>query len=315
MKIILASPRGFCAGVFRAIEVVESALQCFGPPVYVRHGIVHNKTVINDLARRGAVFVEDPAQAPAGSVMVFSAHGVAPSVRDAASGLHQRTIDATCPLVEKVHVEARQYARMGYEILLVGHAGHVEVEGTIGEAPDHIHLVQDVEDARTVAVRDEDRVALLTQTTLSVDDTSAIVEVLRERFPALATPRRADICYATQNRQDAVKALARIADRILVISSTESSNGMRLAETARRAGSTVARIEDAEDLEADWCRASETIGITAGASVPEGVVESVVERIRELVQPDPVTVEEMPGVDEAVRFELPHALRRMVTEA
>jgi (E)-4-hydroxy-3-methyl-but-2-enyl pyrophosphate reductase (IPP and DMAPP forming) len=309
MKIVLASPRGFCAGVIRAIQVVSEALQRFGPPVYVRHGIVHNKRVIEELASRGAIFVEDPAEAPPGSILIFSAHGVSPAVRSAADGLHHRSIDATCPLVAKVHVEARHFANDDYDILLIGHAGHVEVEGTLGEAPNHIRLIEDVEDARTVRVRDASRVALLTQTTLSVDDTREIAEILTERFPRIKAPRKGDICYATQNRQDAVKELARIAERILVISDAESSNGIRLVETARRAGVTALRVEHAGELTSDWIASARVIGVTAGASVSEQVVQGVVDRIVELAWPERVEAESMPIVEESVRFEIPRVLR------
>ena len=311
MELVLANPRGFCAGVERAIQVVELALERFGPPIYVRHGIVHNRTVVESLRDRGAVFVDHPAQAPAGSVLIYSAHGVSPAVRAEAAAHDHHVLDATCPLVTKVHVEAERFARQGHEILLIGHRGHVEVEGTMGHATGRIQLVETVDDAARVHVDDPDRVAVLTQTTLSVDDTRAVLEVLRARFPAIEAPRKSDICYATQNRQNAVKALAAQVDRIVVISAPESSNGMRLVETARQAGVDVVAIETADDLEAAALRGAAAIGLTAGAAVPEYVVASVVARIRAMAE-DEVRVRPMPEVDEGMRFQLPIEIREAV---
>jgi len=242
MKLLLANPRGFCAGVDRAILMVEEALARYGSPVYVRHGIVHNRQVVERLSALGAVFVEAPSDAPKGSVMIFSAHGVSPAVRSEARSAEQRVIDATCPLVSKVHTEAKRYARSGFDILLVGHAKHVEVEGTRGEAPEQTQVVGSTEDVQRLVVRDPSKIGIVTQTTLSVDDTSEIIDSLRQRFPEASTPRKQDICYATQNRQDAVKKLCAQADRVVVVTSPESSNGMRLVETARRAGADVRQI-------------------------------------------------------------------------
>ncbi|MGI9430765.1 MAG: 4-hydroxy-3-methylbut-2-enyl diphosphate reductase, partial [Myxococcota bacterium] len=233
VKILLASPRGFCAGVDRAIEIVERALEQYGPPIYVRHEIVHNRHVVDELRSKGAVFIEDPAEVPAGSLLIYSAHGVSPAVRDAAEAQELRTIDATCPLVTKVHVEAKRFARGGDEIVLIGHAGHVEVEGTMGQAPDRMHLVETVDDVATLSVDDPERLAVLTQTTLSVDDTREVMEGLRERFPTIRLPRKDDICYATQNRQNAVKALAERAALVVVVGAPSSSNSNRLVEVAR----------------------------------------------------------------------------------
>ncbi len=308
MKVLLASSRGFCAGVQRAIHIVELALARYGPPVYVRHGIVHNRHVVDALREKGAVFVKNPFDAPKGSVMIFSAHGVSPAVRAEAHACGHEVIDATCPLVAKVHHEAKRYARGGVEILLVGHADHVEVEGTRGEAPEQTQVVESVEDVEGLVVRDPNRLGVLTQTTLSVDDTRDVIDALRARFPALSTPRKDDICYATQNRQDAVKQLAARADRVVVVGSPESSNGMRLVETARRAGSEVARIESEAEIDREWLEGAECIGITAGAAVPESIIEAVIARIAALYGGE-VEIEEMQGVDETMLFPLPMALR------
>ncbi len=292
----------------RAIEIVELALQRFGPPVYVRHEIVHNRHVVDSLRAKGAVFVDDPADAPPGSLLIYSAHGVSPAVREAAERQGLRTIDATCPLVTKVHVEAQRFDREETEIVLIGHAGHVEVEGTMGHAPERMRLVETVADAEALEVEDPDRLAVLTQTTLSVDDTREILEVLRRRFPAIRLPRKDDICYATQNRQNAVKQVARDADLVLVVGAPESSNSNRLVELARKEGVPGHLVQDADDIDPAWLAGADCVAVTAGASAPEVLVEQVVERLRELA-PDGAAVETLPVVDEGVVFQLPASLR------
>jgi 4-hydroxy-3-methylbut-2-enyl diphosphate reductase len=304
MRILLASPRGFCAGVDRAIEIVERALERFGPPVYVRHEIVHNRHVVDSLRAKGAVFVDEPEQAPPGALLIYSAHGVSPAVRDAAARRGLRTLDATCPLVTKVHVEAQRFAREGYEIVLVGHAGHVEVEGTLGHAPERMRLVEDVSDVQALAVADAERLAVLTQTTLSVDDTREVTDALRTRFPAIRLPRKDDICYATQNRQNAVRELARRAQLVLVVGAPESSNSNRLVELAHKAGVAAHLVQSADDVQSEWLAGVACVGVTAGASAPEEIVERVVARLRELGGPS-TTVESPPRVDEGVVFQLP----------
>jgi 4-hydroxy-3-methylbut-2-enyl diphosphate reductase len=308
VKILLASPRGFCAGVDRAIEIVELCLARYGPPVYVRHEIVHNRHVVQDLRAKGAVFVDDPADVPEGSLLVFSAHGVSPQVRDAAGQRRLRVIDATCPLVTKVHVEALRFAREGYEIVLVGHAGHVEVEGTMGHAPERMHLVENVEDVQRLAVRDPERLACLTQTTLSVDDTREIMEALRRRFPAIRLPRKDDICYATQNRQNAVKQLTREADVLLVVGAPESSNSNRLVELGAKTGARAHLVQSAADVDPAWLDGARCVGVTAGASAPEFLVQQVVARVREIAGPG-TAIDSLPRVDEGVVFQLPAELR------
>jgi 4-hydroxy-3-methylbut-2-enyl diphosphate reductase len=306
-RILLASPRGFCAGVDRAIEIVELALEVYGPPVYVRHEIVHNRHVVLSLLAKGARFIDDISEVPPGSWLVFSAHGVSPSVRAEAEQRSLQTIDATCPLVTKVHLEAERYARKGYQIVLVGHRGHVEVEGTLGHAPDRMLLVETAEDAERLEVRDPDRLAVLTQTTLSVDDTREILDVLRRRFPSIHAPSKDDICYATQNRQNAVKAIAQEADLVLVVGAPSSSNSNRLVEVARAAGSHAELIEDAGELAPDWLEGVRTVGVTAGASAPEGLVQEVISQLHQLGCGE---VEEVSIVDEHVTFGLPPELRR-----
>jgi 4-hydroxy-3-methylbut-2-enyl diphosphate reductase len=308
MRVELASPRGFCAGVDRAIEIVELALARYGPPVYVRHEIVHNRHVVEGLRAKGAVFIEDPAEVPPGSLLVFSAHGVSPAIRRAADERGLRSIDATCPLVTKVHVEASRFAREGYEIILIGHAGHVEVEGTMGHAPERIHLVESAEDVARLRVRDPEKLACVTQTTLSIDDTAEVMAALRARFPAIRLPRKDDICYATQNRQNAVKELCRRAQVVLVVGAPTSSNSNRLVEIAAKAGAEAHRVEDAGEIEPGWLAGAACIGVTAGASAPEVLVEQVVARLRELAGPD-VEVEATPAVNEGVVFRLPAELR------
>ena len=302
MRILLAAPRGFCAGVDRAIEIVERALALYGRPVFVRHEIVHNRRVVDRLRGLGAVFVDEIAEVPEGAVVVFSAHGVSPKVRDEAAARRLRAIDATCPLVTKVHMEARRHAGDGREILLIGHAGHVEVEGTMGEAPERMRLIESVADAERVQVRDPSRVAFLTQTTLSVDDTRAIVEVLRRRFPDIQGPPQEDICYATQNRQNAVKAVAPRIEVLLVVGAPNSSNSQRLVEVAEASGIRAHLVEEAADIDPAWLDGAAAVGVTAGASAPEDLVRSIVARLRSLGGEEP---EEVPTVVENVRFALP----------
>ncbi len=311
MKVLLANPRGFCAGVDRAIRIVELALERYGPPIYVRHEIVHNRRVIESLQGRGVVFVDRPAAAPRGSVLIFSAHGVSPEIRREAADRELRVIDATCPLVTKVHVEAKQFAAAGKEILLIGHKGHVEVEGTMGEAPSHTRLVETVEDAQEIVARHPDQIAILTQTTLSIDDTADVIKVLTRRFPGLSTPRRADICYATQNRQDAVKKLARECDLVIIVGSANSSNGMRLVETARSRGVRVERVDVASGIDSAWLADVERVGVMSGAAVPEELVQEVVDRLSELSERagDSAEIHSMPAVDEGMTFRIPSSLR------
>ena len=309
MRVLLASPRGFCAGVDRAIEIVEQALARYGPPVYVRHEIVHNRHVVETLRGKGAIFVDEPEQVPPGSLLVFSAHGVSPAVREAAAKQGLRSIDATCPLVTKVHKEAQRFAREPREIVLVGHAGHVEVEGTLGQAPDKMHLVQTVNDVEKLEVRDPTRLAVLTQTTLSVDDTRDVLEALRRRFPEIVLPKRDDICYATQNRQNAVRELTREVDLVLVVGAPTSSNSNRLAELASKSGLPSHLVEDADDIDPAWLEGVRSVGVTAGASAPEFLVEQVLERLRALC-PDGFEIDSLPHVDEGVVFQLPAELRQ-----
>jgi len=305
-KVLLANPRASCAGVERAIDVVERALERYGAPLYVRRQIVHNTHVVRDLERRGAVFVDEVEDVPEGARVVFSAHGVSPSVREAAEMRELDVIDATCPLVSKVHAEARRFSRDGYTIMLVGHAGHDEIEGTLGEAPDSIRLIEDIHEAREVEAEDPNRVAYLTQTTLAVDETSEIVDTLRERFPGLAGPRTDDICYATQNRQDAVRALATECDAILVVGSPNSSNSMRLVEVAERAGCPAHLVDGIGDVDPAWFAGVSTVGVTAGASAPERIVQNLVTSLTAL---GPLEVMENDGISENVRFGLPAELK------
>ncbi len=308
MRILLASPRGFCAGVDRAIEIVEQALARYGPPVYVRHEIVHNRHVVENLREKGAVFIEDPADAPEGALLIYSAHGVSPAVREAAAGQNLQTIDATCPLVTKVHVEAQRFDKEDVEIALIGHAGHVEVEGTMGHAPERIRLVETVDDAEALEVKDPARLAVLTQTTLSVDDTREILHVLKRRFPEIRLPRKDDICYATQNRQNAVKDLASEAGLVLVVGAPESSNSNRLVELARKSGTPSHLVQSADEIDPSWLDGVQCVGVTAGASAPEVLVQAVVERLKSL-SPDPAEIVSPPIVDEGVTFQLPSQLR------
>jgi 4-hydroxy-3-methylbut-2-enyl diphosphate reductase len=310
--VLLAAPRGYCAGVDRAVQTVEHALDIHGEPVYVRKEIVHNKHVVEQLEKRGAIFVEEETEVPAGELVVFSAHGVAPSVHENAAARQLRTIDATCPLVTKVHVEARKFAAEGYTIVLVGHEGHEEVEGTTGEAPDSIVLVQTVQDAEELEVEDPSRIAYITQTTLSVDETAEIIEKLKERFPEITGPKTDDICYATTNRQRAVKELAKHCDLVLVIGSTNSSNSNRLVEVARELGCDSYLIDNHTQVEESWLEGMKTVGITSGASAPEELVESLVQFFRERGVEQ---VEELRVVDEDVRFMLPGKIREEIANS
>jgi 4-hydroxy-3-methylbut-2-enyl diphosphate reductase len=308
--ILLAAPRGYCAGVDRAVQTVEKALDLYGPPVYVRKEIVHNKHVVQSLEQRGAIFVEQETEVPEGETVVFSAHGVAPSVHANAAQRSLNTIDATCPLVTKVHVEARKFAADGYTIVLVGHEGHEEVEGTTGEAPEHIVLVQTEEDAERLEVDDPDKVAFITQTTLSVDETMSIIRKLRERFPNMVGPRTDDICYATQNRQDAVKQLAPRCDLVLVIGSRNSSNSNRLVEVARQHGAASYLIDNEHEVKEEWLEGVETVGITSGASAPEELVQRLIAYFRERGAED---VSELEVTEEDVRFMLPKDIRQLLS--
>ena len=306
-RVLLASPRGFCAGVDRAIEIVELALETYGPPVYVRHEIVHNRHVVQRLRDRGAIFTEDLDEVPAGSRVIFSAHGISPAVREQARARDLQSIDATCPLVTKVHVEALRYARAGYRIVLVGHRGHVEVEGTLGHAPDRMHLVETLDDVARLELPDTDKLALLTQTTLSIDDTRAIVLALQRRFPKIRLPSKDDICYATQNRQNAVKTIAADCELVLVVGAPTSSNSNRLVEMARAHGARAHLVEDAAAIEPAWLEAARSVGVTAGASTPEFLVEDVIRKLASLGYPEPEHVE---LVREDIRFTLPLELKR-----
>jgi 4-hydroxy-3-methylbut-2-en-1-yl diphosphate reductase len=311
-RVLLASPRGYCAGVERAVETVERALSLYGAPVYVRKQIVHNAHVVRELEERGAVFVEDETEAPADAILVLSAHGVAPSVYDRAAERRQTTIDATCPLVMKVHVQARRYAAEGRRIVLIGHAGHEEVIGTLGEAPDATVLVESVEDAEALELPIGAPVAYITQTTLSVDETAEIIEVLKRRFPHIRGPQREDICYATSNRQWAVKELVDEIDLLLVIGSRNSSNSNRLVEVARTAGVEAHLIDDETDIDERWLDRAETVGLTSGASAPEHLVESVCDWFRAHGVDD---ITPFASVYEDVVFRLPVELRRAETPA
>src|ERR671921_89436 len=311
-KLLLAAPRGYCAGVDRAVQTVERALELYGPPVYVRKEIVHNKLVVEQLAERGAIFVDQETEVPEGETVVFSAHGVAPSVHANAEKRALQTIDATCPLVTKVHVEAKKFAQQGYTIVLIGHAGHEEVEGTMGEAPEHIVLIETEADVDALQVADPTRVAYISQTTLSVDETRAIIARLRERFPDITGPRTDDICYATTNRQAAVRQLARECDLVLVIGSRNSSNSNRLVEVARDFGADSYLIDNEDQVLDEWLEGKRTVGITSGASAPEELVQRLVEFFRVRGTTD---VSELEVVQEDVRFMLPKEIRRELAAA
>jgi 4-hydroxy-3-methylbut-2-en-1-yl diphosphate reductase len=306
-RVLLAAPRGWCAGVDRAVQIVEVALATYGPPVHVRKQIVHNLHVVRELEAKGAVFVDELDQVPEGATVVFSAHGVAPEVHAQAAARGLRVVDATCPLVTKVHQEARKFAARGYDIVLIGHQGHEEVAGTMGNAPGAAQLVGDEQEAKRVRVADPERVAYLTQTTLSVDETAGVVDALRQRFPALAGPRSDDICYATQNRQAAVKALARDCELVLVIGAENSSNSRRLVEVARAHGAASHLIPDASALDPAWFEGVGTVGVTSGASAPERLVDELVAALRDRGARE---VRQVEVVSEDVHFALPGALRR-----
>jgi len=310
-RILLAAPRGYCAGVDRAVQAVEQALEIHGAPVYVRKEIVHNKHVVKQLASRGAIFVEEETEVPEGEVVVFSAHGVAPTVQENAKARQLQTIDATCPLVTKVHVEARKFAQQGYTIVLVGHEHHEEVEGTTGEAPDNIVLVQSAEEVDNLELDDPDHVAYITQTTLSLDETSGIIERLKEKFPKIVGPKSDDICYATTNRQIAVKELAGECELVLVIGSANSSNSNRLVEVARECGAKSYLIDNSLQVEEEWLEGVETLGITSGASAPEELVEQLVDFFRDR---GTEAISEVRTVDEYVRFMLPREIRAALAE-
>ena len=306
MKVILANPRGFCAGVDRAIDIVEQALVRFGAPIYVRHEVVHNRFVVENLRAKGAVFVDELDEVPEGATVIFSAHGVSQAVRQAAEARGLKVFDATCPLVTKVHVEVSRQRRQGSEVVLIGHAGHPEVEGTLGQATDGMYLIETVEDVARLSVRDPDNLSYATQTTLSLDDTARIVAALRERFPKIHGPKKDDICYATQNRQDAVRELARQCQVVLVVGSVNSSNSNRLREVAEAQGARAWMIDGPGDIRREWLEGTETVGLTAGASAPEVLVQRVVDCLREW---GAVIVDEQSGVTETVTFPMPRELR------
>lgn len=310
MEIRLANPRGFCAGVDRAIDIVNRALEVFGPPIHVRHEVVHNRYVVEDLRQRGAVFVEELHEVPDDAIVIFSAHGVSKAVQEEAERRQLQVFDATCPLVTKVHMEVIRYAREGRESILIGHAGHPEVEGTMGQYDKSyggdIYLVEDEADVASLTVRDESKLAFVTQTTLSVDDTARVIDALRQRFPAILGPKREDICYATTNRQDAVRQLALECGLVLVVGSVNSSNSNRLRELAERCGADAYLIDDPSQINADWLKGKATVGVTAGASAPEDLVQQVIATLKSLGGSD---AEEIPGREENIRFSMPKALR------
>ena len=305
-EILLAEPRGFCAGVDRAIEIVERALAKFGRPIYVRHEIVHNTYVVNDLKDKGAIFIEELSDVPPGATLVFSAHGVSKAVQDEAQRRGFRIYDATCPLVTKVHVEVAKLFKEGYEFLMIGHKGHPEVEGTMGQLSEGIHLIEDIDDVARVTPRQTELLAVVTQTTLSVDDTAGILAAVKERFPKVREPKQQDICYATQNRQDAVKLLSPQVDIVIVVGSPTSSNSNRLREVAHRLGTEAYMVDNAGELKADWFDGKQRVGLTAGASAPDILVQQVIERLREL---GAIAVRRMDGLTETIKFPLPKGLK------
>jgi 4-hydroxy-3-methylbut-2-enyl diphosphate reductase len=312
LDVLLAEPRGFCAGVDRAIEIVERALAKFGAPIYVRHEIVHNTYVVNDLKAKGAIFIEELDDVPAGATLVFSAHGVSRAVQQEAAARGFRIFDATCPLVTKVHVEVAKLAKEGYEFIMIGHKGHPEVEGTMGQLDSGIHLVEDVADVARVQPAQTDKLAVVTQTTLSVDDAAAIAAAIKGRFPNVREPKQQDICYATQNRQDAVKLMSPQVDVVVVVGSPTSSNSNRLAEVARKLGTPGYMVDSADELQPQWFEGCNRVGLTAGASAPEILVTQVIERLKAL---GAVSVQRMPGDPETVKFPLPKGLRMAQNEA
>ncbi len=305
-EVLLAEPRGFCAGVDRAIEIVERAITKFGAPIYVRHEIVHNTYVVNDLKQKGAVFIEDLAEVPPGATLVFSAHGVSKAVQDEAQARGFAVFDATCPLVTKVHVEVAKLAKEGYEFIMIGHKGHPEVEGTMGQLNHGIHLVEDLADVARLQLGQTDKLAVVTQTTLSVDDTAEIARAIRQRFPKVREPKQQDICYATQNRQDAVKLLSPQVDVVIVVGSPTSSNSNRLRELAEKLGTSAYMVDNAQELKPEWFNGKTRVGLTAGASAPELLVDQVIARLREL---GATAVRKMPGVEEHLKFPLPKGLK------
>ena len=310
MQVTLANPRGFCAGVDRAIDIVNRALEVFGAPVYVRHEVVHNKTVVDDLRDRGAIFVDELDEVPNDTIVIFSAHGVSRAVQEEAAQRQLKVFDATCPLVTKVHMEVIKFSKEGRECILIGHAGHPEVEGTMGQFDTSnggiMKLVEDEDDARTVQIDDPKTASFVTQTTLSMDDTARIIDILRQRFPEIQGPRKDDICYATQNRQDAVKRLASVHDLVLVVGSPNSSNSNRLRELAERLGSRSYLIDGPEQIDPAWIDDASAIAVTAGASAPENVVQAVCHRLQELGAD---TISQERGIDESIQFSLPKELR------
>jgi 4-hydroxy-3-methylbut-2-enyl diphosphate reductase len=316
MKILLANPRGFCAGVDRAIEIVERALDVLGAPIYVRHEVVHNRFVVDNLRAKGAVFVEEVDEIPAGATCIFSAHGVSQAVREQAQARGLTVFDATCPLVTKVHIEVKRYSRQGREVVLIGHAGHPEVEGTMGQFDTaqggRIYLVETPEDVLRLPVVDPEHMAYVTQTTLSMDDTARVIDALRARFPKIHGPRKDDICYATQNRQDSVKELAAQCDVVLVVGSRNSSNSNRLREISDLRGVPAYLIDSADDIQSQWVQGRSVVGVTAGASAPEVLVQAVVARLRQLGGQE---MKEMPGRTEHIVFSLPPALRKTASSS
>ena len=305
-EVLLAQPRGFCAGVDRAIDIVEAALAKFGAPIYVRHEIVHNTFVVNDLKAKGAIFIEELADVPAGATLVFSAHGVSKAVKQEAAERGFHVFDATCPLVSKVHIEVAKLSKEGFEFLMIGHKGHPEVEGTMGQLHDGIHLVEDVDDVWRVQPRQTERLAVVTQTTLSVDDTADIFAAIKQRFPHVREPKQQDICYATQNRQDAVKLMAPMVDVAIVVGSPTSSNSNRLRELAERLGKPAYMIDTAADLKPEWLAEAKTIGLTAGASAPDALVQEVIAQLRAW---GAHSIRQLPGIDEQMQFPMPKGLR------
>jgi 4-hydroxy-3-methylbut-2-en-1-yl diphosphate reductase len=305
-EILLAEPRGFCAGVDRAIEIVEKALTKFGRPIYVRHEIVHNTYVVNDLKAKGAIFIEELSDVPPGATLVFSAHGVSKAVQDEAVQRGFQIFDATCPLVSKVHVEVAKLSKEGYEFIMIGHKGHPEVEGTMGQLSEGIHLVEDIADIARVSPKQTEKLAVVTQTTLSVDDTAEIAIALKERFPQIREPKHQDICYATQNRQDAIKVLTGQVDLIIVVGSPTSSNSNRLAELSRKRGVPGYMVDDASELRDEWFSGVQRVGLTAGASAPEILVQHVIERIKAM---GATSIRKMDGIEETVKFPLPKGLK------
>ncbi|MBF6615258.1 4-hydroxy-3-methylbut-2-enyl diphosphate reductase [Pollutimonas thiosulfatoxidans] len=312
LEVVLAEPRGFCAGVDRAIDIVERALELHGAPIYVRHEIVHNRYVVEDLRQKGAIFIDELHQAPAGAIVVFSAHGVARTVREEAASMGLKVFDATCPLVTKVHIEVARMRAAGREIVMIGHKGHPEVEGTLGQADGGMYLVETPDDVAALQVTDPENLAFVTQTTLSVDDAAVVAQALRTRFPSIVEPKKSDICYATQNRQDAVKIMAPQCDLVLVVGSPNSSNSNRLREVAERKGAAAYLIDTPDMIDPQWLAKTKRVGVTAGASAPEVLVEQVIARLKEL---GAASVRTLDGTPENVSFPLPKELSRKIKEA